>query len=109
MVKTTPMSLGIGGVAGAPNRRRLKGGAPPDPSDRPRGWRTLARDVLGGAARRTMKGVECAEPRLDNFEWVFGFKRRFGLGYVDFDSQERIWKGSAYDYQSYIRENGFAR
>jgi beta-glucosidase len=56
-----------------------------------------------------MKGVECAEPRLDNFEWVFGFKRRFGLGYVDFDSQERIWKGSAYDYQSYIRENGFAR
>jgi beta-glucosidase len=43
---------------------------------------------------------------FDNFEWVFGFSRRFGLVYVDFETQERIWKGSAYDYQSYIRNNG---
>ena len=43
---------------------------------------------------------------LDNFEWIWGFKRRFGLVYVDFETQERIWKGSAYDYQSYIRDNG---
>lgn len=46
---------------------------------------------------------------FDNFEWVFGYSRRFGLVHVDFETQERIWKGSAYDYQSYIRDNGFAR
>jgi beta-glucosidase len=46
---------------------------------------------------------------LDNFEWVFGYSRRFGLVHVDFETQERIWKASAYDYQSYIRNNGFDR
>jgi beta-glucosidase len=44
---------------------------------------------------------------FDNFEWVYGTSRRFGLVYVDFETQERIWKDSAYDYQAYIRDNGF--
>ena len=32
---------------------------------------------------------------FDNFEWIFGYSRRFGLVYVDYDTQERIWKESA--------------
>ncbi len=44
---------------------------------------------------------------FDNFEWVYGTSRRFGLVHVDFETQQRTWKDSAYDYQSYIRDNGF--
>ena len=31
---------------------------------------------------------------LDNFEWAFGYDRRFGIVYVDFETQERILKDS---------------
>ena len=31
---------------------------------------------------------------LDNFEWAFGFSRRFGLVYVDYETQQRIVKAS---------------
>ena len=76
---------------------------------------TLRRDYikrhLVAAHRAIQQGVNLKRYYLwscfDNFEWVFGFGRRFGMVYVDFDTQERIWKGSAYDYQSYIRNNGF--
>ena len=40
---------------------------------------------------------------LDNFEWAFGYDRRFGIIYVDFDTQERILKDSALWYQSFLR------
>lgn len=43
---------------------------------------------------------------LDNFEWNLGYSRRFGLVYVDFDSQLRIVKDSAYWYQKVIETNG---
>ena len=44
---------------------------------------------------------------FDNFEWIFGTTRRFGLVHVDFETQERTWKDSAHDYQATIRDNGF--
>ncbi len=44
---------------------------------------------------------------FDNFEWVFGYANRFGLVHVDFDTQQRSWKDSAFMYQRYIRDNGF--
>jgi beta-glucosidase len=44
---------------------------------------------------------------FDNFEWVFGYKNRFGLIHVNFENQERIWKDSAFDFQSCIKNNGF--
>ena len=35
---------------------------------------------------------------LDNFEWSFGYSKRFGLVYVDFESQKRIKKKSWYAF-----------
>lgn len=43
---------------------------------------------------------------LDNFEWALGYDKRFGLIYVDYRTQERIPKDSAYWYAEVIRENG---
>lgn len=42
---------------------------------------------------------------MDNFEWAFGFSKRFGLIYVDFETQQRIPKASAKWYGQVIREN----
>ena len=39
---------------------------------------------------------------MDNFEWAEGFDKRFGLVYVDFKTQERIPKASAYWYRDMI-------
>jgi len=44
---------------------------------------------------------------MDNFEWLEGYSKRFGLIRVDYNTQERIWKKSAHWYQNVIAENGF--
>lgn len=43
---------------------------------------------------------------MDNLEWAHGFDKRFGLIYVDFRTQERILKDSAYWYADLIQTNG---
>ncbi len=43
---------------------------------------------------------------LDNFEWAYGYSRRFGIVYVDFDSLARVPKDSAMFYRSVIAANG---
>ena len=43
---------------------------------------------------------------LDNFEWARGYSDRFGLVHVDYQTQERIPKDSAYWYRDLIRSNG---
>ena len=43
---------------------------------------------------------------MDNFEWAEGYNERFGLVYVDYESQRRILKDSAYWYTDVIRSNG---
>lgn len=40
---------------------------------------------------------------LDNFEWGFGYERRFGIIRVDYDTQERLWKDSAHWYRRLAR------
>jgi beta-glucosidase len=41
---------------------------------------------------------------MDNFEWAEGFFPRFGLVYVNFDTQERIVKSSGKWYRDFLRE-----
>lgn len=43
---------------------------------------------------------------MDNFEWACGYNERFGLIYVDYNTQKRILKDSAYWYQTTIKTNG---
>jgi beta-glucosidase len=42
---------------------------------------------------------------MDNFEWAYGYSKRFGIIYVDYETQARIQKDSAYWYQRVIAEN----
>ena len=46
---------------------------------------------------------------LDNFEWAFGFSRRFGIVYVDFDTLERVPKDSFAWYRDFIAAQRAAR
>ncbi len=43
---------------------------------------------------------------LDNFEWQEGFKHRYGLIHVNYETQVRTWKDSAYYLQEIISSKG---
>jgi beta-glucosidase len=45
---------------------------------------------------------------MDNFEWAFGYDKRFGLVYVDYPTQRRLPKESARWFGEVIRRNGVA-
>ncbi len=42
---------------------------------------------------------------LDNFEWAFGYTKRFGVTFVDYPTQKRTPKASARWYAQVIRQN----
>ena len=42
---------------------------------------------------------------MDNFEWAEGYDKRFGLVYVDYQTQQRIPKDSFYWYADVIKNN----
>jgi len=44
---------------------------------------------------------------MDNFEWAFGYGKRFGLVHVDFATQVRTPKDSFRWFQRVIAEGGF--
>jgi beta-glucosidase len=39
----------------------------------------------------------------DNFEWGEGFKQRFGLIYIDYETKERIIKKSGFWYKDFLK------
>ncbi len=43
---------------------------------------------------------------LDNFEWSYGYAKRFGLVYVDYSNYSRTLKQSAFRYKRIIETNG---
>jgi beta-glucosidase len=42
---------------------------------------------------------------LDNFEWAYGYSKRFGIVHVDYRTQRRVWKDSAHWYRRVIAAN----
>ena len=44
---------------------------------------------------------------MDNFEWSHGYSQRFGIVYVDYQTQKRYLKDSAKWYKGVIKKNGF--
>lgn len=43
---------------------------------------------------------------FDNFEWAFGYQKRFGMVYIDYATQKRTAKKSAQWYKEVIQNNG---
>jgi beta-glucosidase len=64
---------------------------------------------LDAAARAIKAGVNLAGyyvwSLLDNFEWGWGYQRRFGIVFIDFETQRRIPKSSAKFYSEVVRAN----
>jgi beta-glucosidase len=62
---------------------------------------------LDAAWRAIASGVRLAGyfhwSLMDNFEWAWGYRRRFGLYYVDFGTQRRVPKRSATFYAKVAR------
>ena len=64
---------------------------------------------LDAAARAIRDGASLAGyfvwSLLDNFEWAWGYQKRFGIIFVDFGTQRRIPKSSARFYSEIARAN----
>ena len=43
---------------------------------------------------------------MDNFEWAWGYSKRFGLFYVDYPTRRRIPKDSARWFARVTRDGG---
>jgi beta-glucosidase len=73
--------------------------------------RTFLRDHFAASHRAIEAGVPLAGyfvwSLMDNFEWAKGYTQRFGIVWVDYDTQERIPKDSALWYRQVIASNGF--
>ncbi len=46
---------------------------------------------------------------MDNFEWAYGYSKRFGIIYVDYKTQKRIVKDSGIYYSKIIKNGGILK
>ena len=69
------------------------------------------RSHLSAAHRAMQEGVRLRGyylwSLLDNFEWAYGVSKRFGIVYVNYETQARILKESARWYAEVIAGSGF--
>jgi beta-glucosidase len=87
---------------GAAYDDKLEGGAVRDPER----IRYLERHIaaVGEAIAAGAKvGGYYVWSLMDNFEWAHGYSKRFGLIYVDYDTQARTLKDSARWYRDFVR------
>jgi beta-glucosidase len=70
------------------------------------------REHVSAVARAVERGADVrgyfAWSLLDNFEWGYGYAKRFGLVHVDFATQRRTPKASAHLYREIIATRGAA-
>ena len=68
------------------------------------------RNYLSQLQRATSEGVPVKGyflwSLMDNFEWIFGFEKRFGVYRVDFETQARVPKLSASFFRDVVARNG---
>ena len=72
------------------------------------------REYIAGHIAAVERAVEAGVPvegyfvwsLLDNFEWAEGYRRRFGIVYVDYPTLERVPKESFHWYRDFIAERG---
>ncbi len=83
----------------------------PDANGRVRDTRRI--DYLRDHFATMHRAYECGVPLvgyflwslMDNFEWAEGFAQRFGIVWMDYETQERILKDSALWYKQVIAAN----
>lgn len=67
------------------------------------------RDHFNAAGRALAEGVPLKGyfvwSLLDNFEWGYGYDKRFGIIHVDFETQKRTFKQSALFYRDWISQH----
>ena len=84
----------------------------PDTDGRVRDYRRMdyLRNHIAAAYRAIQNGVPLAGyfvwSLMDNFEWAKGYTQRFGIVWIDYETQQRIPKDSALWYKETIAEKG---
>lgn len=67
-------------------------------------------DHIGAVAQAIQSGADVRGyfvwSLLDNFEWSYGYAKRFGIVRVDYATQQRRWKDSAFWYRDVISSGG---
>ena len=100
-----PLMVTENGMCETGERDRVEGGRVHDEKRM-----NYLREYLGNVKRAVVEGVPVLGYQywslMDNFEWAEGYAPRFGMIHIDYASQQRTLKDSAYYYAEIIASNG---